>query len=62
MATPTTITINFGASSTANLQIPNGSTYSDFVGNISKNGGAWITVNNVKTFVPLGQITSITAQ
>jgi hypothetical protein len=62
MSAPTTLTISYGASSTQALAIPTGITYDQAVKNIYLAGGFWFTSTaGVLTFVPWGEITSITA-
>jgi hypothetical protein len=69
MASPSTLTINYASSSTATVPIISGaggggaSDYAQMVQNIVKGGGVWITSSlGVLTWIPLGEITSITAQ
>jgi hypothetical protein len=78
MSAPTTLTITFsgGSGSPQTVPIPNSSAGSvggvaqpvvplDFtlaVKNIFQNGGVWVVIAGVNTFVPWGQVTSITAQ
>jgi hypothetical protein len=78
MAAPTNLTISFtgGSGSPQTIPIPNASAGSvggvaqpvvpqDFtavVNRIYANGGVWVVIAGVNTFVPWGQITSITAQ
>jgi hypothetical protein len=69
MASPSTLTINYASSSTATVPIISGaggggaSDYAQMVQNIVKGGGVWTTSSaGVLTWIPLGEITSITAQ
>lgn len=67
MATPTTLTINYGSSLTATITLPtsDGSTPQDYhqaVKNLYLGGGFWTVIGGVNTFVPWSAITSITAQ
>jgi len=69
---PTTITITYvsaftngvgSAQSTATLPIRAGTDYNNTVRNIFLSGGFWFTsASGVPTFVPWGQVISITAQ
>jgi hypothetical protein len=67
MAYPyTTLTISYGSSSTATLNLPANSNVSDYVSSIFKNFGFWIQQDGptpaTQTFVPASAITSIVAQ
>jgi hypothetical protein len=67
MASPTTVTVTYistlpSTTSTAQLNIPSGGDYGSFVRNMVMNGGVWVTLAGVYTFIPMGQIVSITAQ
>ena len=78
MANPTTLTITYtgGSGSPQSIPIPTASAGSvagvaqptvpqDFtlaVRNLFLNGGVWVVIAGVNTFVPWNQITSITAQ
>jgi hypothetical protein len=64
---PTTLTVNYGTSSTATLTIPAGCSYSDYVQGIMRNGFWFPQPQNAaqsqtQTFTPASEITSITAQ
>ncbi len=66
--TPSTVTITYvstlpSTTSTAQLNIPSGSDYGSFVRNMVMNGGVWISsAAGVLTFIPMGQVVSVTAQ
>ena len=65
MAAPTTVTITYtgSANSPQTLQIRPGTDYNNTIHNIYLSGGFWYTSpTGVLSFVPWGQITSITAQ
>jgi hypothetical protein len=62
MAAPTQLTVTYASGSTQVLPIPAGLLYSDAVLNISRGGGFWFTdASGLLTWIPLSQITKITA-
>jgi hypothetical protein len=66
MAAPTQLTISYGTSSTQTVAIPSaGGTQADYslaVMNLVRAGGFWFTDGTgLLTFIPLSQITKITA-
>lgn len=63
MAAATTLIVNYGTSSSQTLTIANGIDYSQAVLNIVRGGGFWFTdATGLLTWIPLGEITKITAQ
>jgi hypothetical protein len=78
MAQPTTLTITYtgGSGSPQTVPIPTSSAgsvagvaqpvvpqyFTAVVNRIFANGGVWVVIAGVNTFIPWGQITSITAQ
>lgn len=69
MAAPTTLTVTYsggsGSPQTVTLPKPDNVNPIDFtmyVRNAFLAGGFWFSINGVNTFVPFGEVTSITAQ
>lgn len=55
---PTTVTILYGTSSNVTVTLTAENTYAQFQRNVQREGGYW----NGATFIPIGQITGMTAQ
>lgn len=62
MAAPSNLTISYGSSSTATVPIPASTDYSTAILNIARAGGFLFTdASGVLTWIPLNQVTKITA-
>jgi hypothetical protein len=69
MAAPTTLTVTYtggsGSPQTIALPKPDGTNPQEFtlaVRNAFLNGGFWVVIAGVNSFIPWGQVTSISAQ
>lgn len=60
---PTTLNVTYGTNNaTQTVSIPAGSNYSDFMMAIARGGGVWYTsTSGVLSFIPLSQISGVTA-